>query len=177
MCRLAFGIFKGSFSLTLYYNNSNIYPKEEYERRKNELIRFVHEVYGESVSMVFPAYDNVSYTKELEPMKDDPEGWERCFYCYEKRMEEAYRYATEHDYDYMTTVMSISRQKDSQKLNEIGEKLSKKYPKVKYFYSDFKKKGGQIRRDEIVKEYDLYHQDYCGCIYSYQERQKKIGNQ
>ena len=168
---------KDHFSLTLYYNNSNIYPKEVYERRKKELICFVLEVYGVSVSMVFPAYDNVSYTKELEPMKDDPEGWERCFYCYEKRMEEAYRYATEHDYDYMTTVMSISRQKDSQKLNEIGEKLSKKYPKVKYFYSDFKKKGGQIRRDEIVKEYDLYHQDYCGCIYSYQERQKKIGNQ
>ncbi len=106
-------------------------------------------------------------------MKDDPEGWERCFFCYRKRMEEACLYALEHHYDYFTTVMTISRQKDSQKLNEIGLELQKKYPSVRYFCSDFKKKGGQVRRDEIVKELDLYHQDYCGCIYSYMQRKKE----
>ena len=88
-------------------------------------------------------------------------------------MDEAYAYASAHNYDYFTTVMTISRQKDSQKLNEIGKALSEKYPYVKYFYSDFKKHGGQERRDEIVKEHDLYQQNYCGCIYSYEERQKK----
>lgn len=161
------------FDLTLYFNNSNIYPEEEYTRRLNELKRFVKEVYHEEIPIIIPPYDNVQYTKELEPRKDDPEGWKRCFYCYEKRMDEAYQYAEQHHFDYMTTVMSISRQKDSQKLNEIGKKLSLKYPSVTYFYSDFKKKNGQVRRDELVHQYQLYHQDYCGCVYSYQERHKK----
>lgn len=164
-----------TFDVTVFYNNSNIWPQEEFERRRDELLRLIHEIYGEDIPVIIPSYDNVSYTKELEPMKDDPEGWQRCFYCYEKRMNEAFQYAKENGFDYVTTVMSISRQKDSQKLNEIGERLEKKYPGVKYLYSDFKKKGGQVRRDEIVKEYDLYAQDYCGCIYSYQER-KNNGN-
>ena len=161
------------FNITIYYNNSNIYPEEEYIRRKDELIRLVHEIYGESISMIFPPYDNINYTKKLEPLKDEPEGWLRCFRCYELRMFGAYNYADENGYDYFTTVMTISRQKDSQKLNEIGKSLSTLHPNVKYFYSDFKKNGGQVRRDELVHEYNLYAQDYCGCVYSYNERKKR----
>ena len=123
--------------------------------------------------MIFPPYDNLSYTKKLEPLKDEPEGYLRCFYCYALRMREAYEYANDNHFDYFTTVMTISRQKDSLKLNEIGHSLEKKFPSVKYFYSDFKKSGGQVRRDEIVHEYNLYSQDYCGCIYSYKERKKR----
>lgn len=161
------------FDITIYYNNSNIYPESEYNRRKDELIRLVHEVYGNDIKLIIPPYDNVAYTKKLEPRKDDPEGWKRCFLCYTIRMDEAYQYAEDHHFDFFTTVMTISRQKDSQKLNEIGKELSSKYPTVKYFYSDFKKKNGQVRRDEIVKEHNLYAQDYCGCVYSYTERQNK----
>ncbi len=161
------------FDITIYYNNSNIYPESEYTRRKEELIRLVHEIYGEDIQMVFPPYDNVSYTKKLESYKDEPEGWLRCFLCYELRMREAYEYAEKNHYDYFTTVMTISRQKDSQKLNEIGHSLELQHPSVKYFYSDFKKSGGQVRRDEIVHEYHLYSQDYCGCVYSYNQRKKQ----
>lgn len=161
------------FDITIYYNNSNIYPLSEYNRRKDELIRLVHEIYGEEIQMIFPPYDNASYTKKLEPLKDEPEGYLRCFYCYALRMREAYEYANDNHFNYFTTVMTISRQKDSLKLNEIGHSLEKKFPSVKYFYSDFKKSGGQVRRDEIVHEYNLYSQDYCGCIYSYNERKKR----
>lgn len=161
------------FDITIYYNNSNIYPESEYTRRKEELIRLVHEIYGEDIKMIFPLYDNIAYTKKLEPYKDEPEGWLRCFLCYELRMSEAYNYAEQNHFDYFTTVMTISRQKDSQKLNEIGHSLELKHPSVKYFYSDFKKSGGQVRRDEIVHEYHLYSQDYCGCVYSYQTRKKQ----
>ena len=131
------------FDITIYYNNSNIYPLSEYNRRKDELIRLVHEIYGEEIQMIFPPYDNASYTKKLEPLKDEPEGYLRCFYCYALRMREAYEYANDNHFDYFTTVMTISRQKDSLKLNEI------------------------------VHEYNLYSQDYCGCIYSYNERKKR----
>jgi len=161
------------FDITIIFNNSNIYPEKEYTRRLEELKKLLTLKGYDDIQLIVTPYDNVSYTKELEPMKDDPEGWERCFFCYRKRMEEAYRYAVENHFDYFTTVMTISRQKDSRKLNEIGLDLQKKYPSVRYFCSDFKKKGGQVRRDEIVRELDLYNQDYCGCIYSYMQRKKE----
>ena len=161
------------FDITIMYNNSNIWPEEEYERRRDELKRLVHEAWDDRFEIVIPPYDNENYTKDLEPMKDEPEGWIRCFYCYGKRMKEGFAYAEANGFDYYTTVMTISRQKDSQKLNEIGMKLSEQYPSVKWFASDFKKKGGQVRRDEIVREYDMYRQEYCGCIYSAEQRHKK----
>ena len=164
------------FDITIYYSNSNIWPEAEYTKRKEEIERFVKEVWKDQVSIVFPDYDNVSYTNKLSPYKDDPEGWERCFLCYRMRLEDTFQYAQSHNYDYVTTVMTISRQKDSQKINEIGLEVQKNYPTIHYFLSDFKKNGGQTRRDELVKEYHLYHQDYCGCVYSYEERQKKKNN-
>ena len=162
------------FDITLYYANSNIYPEEEYLKRRNELERFVKEVWKNQVSIIFPQYDNISYTEKLSPYKDDPEGWQRCFLCYRMRLEDTFQYALDNHYDYVSTVMTISRQKDSQKLNEIGLDIQKKYPNIHYFVSDFKKNNGQVRRDELVKEYNLYHQDYCGCVYSYNERNKKL---
>ncbi|MBR2669143.1 MAG: epoxyqueuosine reductase QueH [Solobacterium sp.] len=160
------------FDITLYYGNSNIWPESEYERRLNELKRLIHEAWDDTVELVIPPYDNPSFTEMLAPRKDDPEGWKRCFLCYEKRMDDAYAYASEHQFDYFTTVMTISRQKDSQKLNEIGAQLSEKYPGVRYFYSDFKKKDGQLRRNEIMAQYDLYNQNYCGCIFSLRNNEK-----
>ncbi|MBR3126797.1 MAG: epoxyqueuosine reductase QueH [Solobacterium sp.] len=158
------------FDITIYYANSNIWPAAEYNWRLSELQRFVKEVYGDAIEVIVPAYDNAAYTKKLEPLKDDPEGFRRCFLCYAERMGEAYQYAAEHGFDYFTTVMSSSRQKDSQKINETGKALSARWPQVRYFYSDFKKKGGQERRDELAAEHDLYRQDYCSCIYSWEER-------
>lgn len=158
------------FNVTLYFNNSNIYPKSEYDRRLNELeklLTYVKRDYGYNVELIVTQYDNDKYNLDLEPYKDMPEGHTRCFICYEKRMDEAYRYASENDFDYFTTVMTISRQKNSQVLNEIGNKLSSKYPNVKYFYSDFKKnKGIDIAREMRIK-YNLYQQLYCGCKYTY----------
>lgn len=164
------------FDVTIYFNNSNIYPFEEYKRRLDELKRFLEEFkkdYGYEVKLVVTKYDNDGYNVDLEPYKDIPEGLKRCFICYEKRMDDAYKYANDNGFDYFTTVMTISRQKNSQKLNEIGEKLSHKYPNVKYFYSDFKKnKGIDIGREMRIK-YNLYQQLYCGCKYTYEKGLKK----
>ena len=87
-------------------------------------------------------------------------------------MDEAYAYAEKNHFDYFTTVMTISRQKNSEVLNEIGEKLSRKYPNTRYFFSDFKKKKGMDRSVELSSQYGLYKQNYCGCIYSYNKRKE-----
>ncbi len=155
------------FELTVFFNNSNIWPKEEYDRRLDELKRYLSET-NPSIQLITIPYDHVSYMAPLEPMKDDPEGFGRCFYCYAVRMRQAYAWAEEHGYDFFTTVMSISRQKDSQKINAVGRSLSRLFPSVRYFYSDFKKGGGQLRQKELCDEHHLYRQDYCGCEYSYE---------
>lgn len=164
------------FDVTIYFNNSNIYPESEYSRRLEELKKFLEffkRDYGFDVKLIATKYDNDEYNKDLEPYKNQPEGMTRCFICYEKRMDGAYKFASENGFDYFTTVMTISRQKNSQKLNEIGEKLSEKYPNVKYFYSDFKKNRGIDIAREMRINYDLYQQLYCGCKYTYEKGLKK----
>lgn len=156
-----------TFDVSVYFNNSNIWPKAEYDRRLNELRRYIAET-APDTPLIVTDYDNEAYMKPLEPMKDDPEGFGRCFYCYAIRMNQAYTYAEENGFDFFTTVMSISRQKDSQKINEIGRSLSRLHPAVSYFYSDFKKGGGQVRQKELCDAHNLYRQDYCGCVYSWQ---------
>lgn len=164
------------FDVTIFFNNNNIYPEKEYVRRLEELKKFLgyfERDFGYKVELIVTKYDNEKYNEDLEQYKDLPEGEIRCFICYEKRMNEAYKFASENGYDFFTTVMTISRQKNSQKLNEIGEKLSKVYPNVEYFYSDFKKhKGIDIGRDMRIK-YNLYNQLYCGCKYTYQKGLEK----
>lgn len=166
------------FDVTIIYTNSNIYPSSEYYRRINELKRYLsifNEKNASSVSLVEFEYNNDEYNKHLEPFKEQKEGQDRCKLCYSLRINEAYRYADEHNFDYFTTVMTISRQKNSQILNEIGKNLSQKY-KTKYFYSDFKKKKGIDRSWEIRKQYNMYIQEYCGCKYSYEAYLKKEKN-
>ncbi|MBQ0009280.1 MAG: epoxyqueuosine reductase QueH [Firmicutes bacterium] len=164
------------FDVTIFFNNSNIYPSEEYYRRLNELkkfLKFFKRDYGFDVKIIETSYKNDEYNLDLEKYANQPEGQTRCFLCYEKRMNEAFKYANENGFDYFTTVMTISRQKDSQKLNEIGEKLQKSYGKTRYFHSDFKKnKGIDIAREMRIL-YDLYQQLYCGCKYTYEKGLKK----
>lgn len=170
------------FDVTIFFNNSNIYPSEEYHRRLDELkklLEYYKRDYGYIINFIVTEYKNEEYNKDLEPYKDLPEGETRCFICYEKRMDEAFKYADEHGYDYFTTVMSVSRQKSSQKMNEIGEKLQSKYKNTKYFFSDFKKNRGIDIGRELKIKYNLYQQLYCGCKYTYEKgllKQKKNEN-
>ena len=161
------------FDVTLIYNNSNIYPSGEYDLRLSELKRYLKERWNGQIRLIVMPYDNETYNLSLQERKDDPEGWKRCFACYEKRMDECFRYADENGYDYFTTVMTFSRQKDSQILNQIGLRLQEKYTHTRYFSPDFKKADGQKKANAICDAYDLYRQDYCGCIYSYAARQKQ----
>ncbi|MBR2533896.1 MAG: epoxyqueuosine reductase QueH [Erysipelotrichaceae bacterium] len=154
------------FKITIFFSNSNIYPYEEYQRRLDALKQYLQYLNDDSIRLIEDRYDNVTYMKDLAHFKDEPEGGKRCKLCYEKRMEETFAYAAKHSYAYCTTVMSISNRKNADWINEIGEKLQKKYPETTYLYADFKKGDGIIMNDRMNKELGLYHQDYCGCIYS-----------
>ncbi|MBR6232664.1 MAG: epoxyqueuosine reductase QueH [Erysipelotrichaceae bacterium] len=154
------------FKITIFFSNSNIYPYEEYQRRLDALKQYLQYLNDDSIRLIEDRYDNITYMKDLAHFKDEPEGGKRCKLCYEKRMEETFAYAAKHSYAYCTTVMSISNRKNADWINEIGEKLQKKYPETTYLYADFKKGDGIIMNDRMNKELGLYHQDYCGCIYS-----------
>jgi len=157
------------FEVTIYYNNSNIFPESEYARRLEELKKFLgffKRDYGYEVKLIVPPYEPEAYDRFLQPYADMEEGRLRCHLCYKKRMSEAYDYAQNNGYDWFSTVMTISRQKDSQILNAIGKELEASHGGTKYFFSDFKKNKGIDAAREMRIHYDLYNQLYCGCRYS-----------
>ena len=158
------------FDITIFFSNSNIYPYEEFERRLNALKQYLAYLNDDSIKLIVDHYDNESYTKKLSVYKDEPEGSLRCKLCYTLRMEETFSYAQKHHYDYCTTVMSISNRKNADWINEIGTALQKKYPETTYLYADFKKGDGITMNDKLNKQLNLYHQNYCGCIYSLKDR-------
>ena len=161
------------FDITILYYNPNISPQEEFTKRLKEIERLIKEIPHENkLELIEGRYDYNEFTNISKGLEDCPEGGERCFKCYRLRLEESAKYAKENNYDYFGTTLSISPYKNSKKLNEIGEELSNKYG-IKYLYSDFKKKNGYRRSIELSNEYNLYRQDYCGCIYSKEEKIKK----
>ncbi|HAD23328.1 hypothetical protein SAMN05216520_1027 [Kandleria vitulina] len=158
------------FDITIFYSNSNIYPESEYVRRRDELLTFIpqfNEKENQSITVVEDDYDLKSYTQKLAPLKDTGEKGERCHLCYEMRMKKAFAYAKENDFDYWTTVLSVSPHKISRWINEIGESLMCDHPK--FLHSDFKKRNGYLKSVQTADAYHMYRQSYCGCVYSYQE--------
>lgn len=156
------------FDITIYYYNPNIYPENEYLRRLNELIKFIKE-FNNKITVIEEKYSTKDFYNNIKGLENLGEKSKRCFNCYNFRMEKAAIYAKENNYDYFTTTLSISPYKNAEWLNEIGKDLESKY-NIKYLFSDFKKKNGYKRSLELSKEYKLYRQEYCGCVYSCQEK-------
>lgn len=157
------------FKITLLYYNPNIFPPEEYSKRVAEQKRLIDEMdFVNDVEFVEGRYVPDEFFEMAKGYEKEPEGGARCFLCYELRMREAAILAQKGGFDYFTTTLSISPLKNADKLNEIGEKLSKEYG-VKHLPSDFKKKEGYKQSVELSKEYGLYRQDFCGCVYSRKE--------
>lgn len=164
------------FELTLYFNNSNIYPSEEYMRRLDELMKYVdyfNNKYQTNIKCIVTPYEGEKFLNYLEIYKNEPEGGKRCELCFIKRLDEAYKYASENNFDYFTTVMTVSRNKNSHTLNQIGLKLANKYPNTKYLITDLKKKDGTLKGIKIAHELNMYRQDYCGCLYSKENMKKE----
>lgn len=156
------------FDITCYFYNPNISPESEYVKRAEEITRFittVNDEYNLNIKLIKGEYDPERFYALTKGMEDIPEGHERCFVCYRMRMEEAAKVALSEGAEYFTTTLSISPLKNAGRINEIGEELSEIYS-VAHLPSDFKKKNGYKTSVELSKKYDLYRQDYCGCVYS-----------
>lgn len=161
------------FKITILYYNPNIYPKREYDRRKSEQKELISKLTAKNkIDMLSYDYNSLPFFKISKGLEDLKENSIRCHKCYHLRLEEAAIVAKENNFDYFTTTLSISPHKNSQVINEIGKTLQEKY-QIKYLFSDFKKKEGYKRSIELSKEYDLYRQDYCGCIFSITERKQQ----
>lgn len=159
---------KDYFIITVYYYNPNIEPTEEYEKRKSEQLRFIRE-YNEKyptnkINFLDCDYNNNEFKEIAQGLELEPEGGARCKKCYYLRMFKTAQMALENNIEYFGTTLTISPYKPSNIINQIGEKIES-ITNVKYIYGDFKKKDGYKRSIKYSIEYNLYRQDYCGCLY------------
>lgn len=160
------------FKITVLYYNPNLYPAEEYDRRVSEQRRLIAALPSENeISLVEMRGEPEEFYSAVRGLEHIREGGERCFACFRLRLERAAEYARENGFDYFTTTLTISPLKNAAKLNEIGEEVAERF-KVRHLPSDFKKKNGYKRSVELSKTYELYRQDYCGCVFSKREREQ-----
>ena len=161
------------FDITLFFYNPNIYPEEEFRFREDELRRLIGEMpLPSGVNIISGRYDPSEFFDIARGYEELPEGDERCRRCYALRLEESARAAKEGGFDYFCTTLSISPYKNAEWLNTIGKEMSEKYG-VGYLFSDFKKKNGYKRSCQLSEQYSLYRQDYCGCVFSKREAEKR----
>ena len=153
---------KDYFDITVLYYNPNIEPLEEYLKRKEEQIRLLNEL---NIKFMDIDYLNEEYRLKVIGYEKEPENGLRCHICYRLRLEKTAKLAKENNFDYFTTTLTVSPYKNSKVINEIGLELQSKY-NINYLVSDFKKEDGYKRSIELSKKYNLYRQDYCGCLFS-----------
>ena len=162
------------FDITIYYYNPNIDTLEEFNKRTEEVNRLVKEAeFAEGVKVIVAPYEKELFDALSIGLEEEPEGGARCKKCYYLRLKKSCEYAKEKGFDYFTTTLTISPYKDADALNTIGKKLSDEYG-INYLYSDFKKKNGYKRSIELSHIFNLYRQDYCGCVYSKKERERYV---
>lgn len=158
------------FDIDVYYYNPNIAPREEFDRRVAELERLSSRLPHENaLRVIVGEYDNAAFMELCQGHEDDPEGGARCALCFRMRLEAAAKRAARLGADYFTTSLTISPLKDARLLNAIGAEQGRREG-VNWLFSDFKKKNGYKRSCELSREYGLYRQDYCGCVFSKRER-------
>ena len=160
------------FQMVLYFYNPNITDAAEYEKRKAELMRLVREGgYPGGIDILDEDFDSSLFFQMTRGLEEEPECGRRCFICYEMRLRKTAQMAVGKGADYFCTTLSISPHKRADKLMEIGERLGDEYG-IAYLPSDFKKKNGYKRSIELSTQHQLYRQDYCGCVYSREERER-----
>ena len=159
------------FKITVFFYNPNISASHEYAKRLEEQKRLITSFNKKGdkqpIAIIEGNYEPALFLEQSKGLEDCPEGRERCFGCYQLRLEETAKLAAaqSNQYDYFTTTLTISPLKDAEKINEIGQSLSNAY-NISWLPSDFKKKNGYKRSIELSTAYDLYRQDYCGCSFS-----------
>ena len=162
---------KPNFDITVLYYNPNIEPKEEYEKRKAEQIRLLKEL---NIKYMDYDYDNETYHEKIKGTEEEKEGGARCTLCFILRLSKTAKLAKEKGFDYFGTTLTVSPHKNSELINKIGFKEGEKEG-INFLPADFKKEEGYKRSIELSKKFNLYRQDYCGCLYSKEARMNQKG--
>lgn len=154
------------FNITILYYNPNIFPYDEYLKRKNEQIKLINNMDTKYlVNIIDCDYDNELYEKLIKGLELEPERGSRCTVCFKLRLKKTALVAKDGNFDYFATTLTLSPYKNAKLINEIGFELGDEYS-INYLGSDFKKRDGYKRSIELSRTYNLYRQNYCGCIYS-----------
>jgi predicted adenine nucleotide alpha hydrolase (AANH) superfamily ATPase len=154
---------------TIYFYNPNIHPREEYELRKSENIRFAEKA---GVPFVDADYDTDNWFARAKGLEWEPERGARCTMCFDMRFERTALYAYENGFPVITSCLGISRWKNMAQINDCGVRAAAKYPGVTYWTFNWRKQGGAARMVEIAKRENFYMQEYCGCVYSLRDTNK-----
>ncbi len=163
---IPFRELKDYFDITIMYYNPNIYPTSEYNKRLSELKRYLDLIHVlDKITFIEDVEDHDHFMEDLRPYAEQKEGHDRCRLCIRKRLIHTFEYAKAHDFEYVGTVMTISRYKNAQDINKIGEELAEEYG-IKYLFSDFKQNNGYEDSLIITQNCNLYCQKFCGCEYS-----------
>ena len=152
------------FNVTLLFYNPNIQPKEEFLKRQNEQQKLINRM-SYNINVITPEYNEQEFLEYVKGLESLPEGSFRCQKCFELRLKRTARIAKETNSNYFTTTLTTSPHKDAQIINQIGLNVAKDY-NVEFLCADFKKKDGYKRSIELSKRYELYRQNYCGCLFS-----------
>ena len=154
------------FEITVFYYNPNISPEEEFKKRTEEVLRLIREMKTvHPVHFQLGSYEPERFYEAARGLEQEPEGGRRCTVCFRLRLEKTAALAAEKGFDYFTTTLTVSPYKNAPLLNALGENISDQYG-VPFLNSDFKKNDGYKRSIELSKQYGLYRQNYCGCVYS-----------
>ena len=160
-------LVQNGYRPTLFFSNSNITPKEEYEKRKGELCRYAAAL---GLEVVDDDYEHDVWLCGIAGMENEPERGRRCEECFGFRLVRAARYAADHGFDVLTTTLASSRWKDLDQVDRAGQKACAAVQGVCWWSQNWRKGGLQERRAEIIREWDFYEQDWCGCEFSRRHR-------
>lgn len=148
---------------TVFFSNSNIYPLDEYNTRKNEIIRFLKE---QDVPYVEDEYDHEEWRNAIKGLENEPERGSRCSCCFRFRLSRAALYAQAHGFHLLTTTLASSRWKNIQQIDLAGHQAVEACPEVEWWDMNWRKGGLQNRRNELLHINQFYNQLYCGCEFS-----------
>ncbi len=158
------------FDVTLLWYNPNLHPQEEFDRRFAAQIELVEKMgLAEEVPVLAESRRHEDYLRRVEGLENEPEGGKRCTECFRLRLFECARLARQYGFDYFCTTLTVSRYKDAERLNALGEEIGKAFG-VAWLPSDFKKRDGERRSQQLAGQYGIYRQNYCGCEFSLRQR-------
>ncbi|MDD5225953.1 MAG: epoxyqueuosine reductase QueH [Candidatus Omnitrophica bacterium] len=165
-CSIIQRMIESGIEPTLYFYNPNIDPREEYEHRKAEVIRYAQKM---NIPFVDADYEADLWSERIRGREEDAERGERCALCFQMRLGKTAAYAAGKGFKVFTTSLGISRWKDLAQVNRAGKYAASLFSELIYWDHNWRLQGGQEQGSRIAKEENFYRQNYCGCVYSLRE--------